>query len=241
MLWVAGHSGPETADDSRTHFGVFAPGVTQLFPDGHVIDLHPWEHNEVPVVLGAAFAPEGGDRRAAPDAARRSRFPTARRSGCPRTSRRRKGAYVMRDYGRTRQPGGTVVVQGTTTTANLVKVLPELDRRGLNVKVVAAISPAALPPAVQRSTRRACSRLPTGWTRWRSRTERARLMSRLARRTRSADEYTLSSDFDDRWRTGGTLDEVIEEAHLDPKHILEGIERFVEDREKRLARIGAAL
>ena len=56
ILWVAGHSGPETAEDSRTHFGVFAPGVTQLFPEGHLIDLHPWEYNEVPVVLGAALA-----------------------------------------------------------------------------------------------------------------------------------------------------------------------------------------
>jgi len=56
-----------------------------------------------------------------------------------------------------------------------------------------------------------------------------------------SEEYTLSSDFDDRWRTGGTLDEVIEEAHLDPRHILEGIERFVRDREKRLARVASAL
>ena len=32
------------------------PGVTQLFPEGQVIDLHPWEYNEVPVVLGAALA-----------------------------------------------------------------------------------------------------------------------------------------------------------------------------------------
>ena len=29
-------------------------------------------------------------------------------------------------------------------------------------------------------------------------------------------EYSLSADWDDRWRTGGTLDEVIAEAHLDP-------------------------
>ena len=36
---------------------------------------------------------------------------------------------------------GTVFVQGTTTTANLVKLLPDLDNLGLNVKVVAAISP----------------------------------------------------------------------------------------------------
>jgi transketolase len=56
VIWVAGHSGPETAEDSRTHFGIFSPGVTQLFPAGHVIDLHPWEHNEVPVMLAAALA-----------------------------------------------------------------------------------------------------------------------------------------------------------------------------------------
>jgi len=33
-------------------------------------------------------------------------------------------------------------------------------------------------------------------------------------------EYSLSSDWDDRWRTGGSVDEVIEEAHLDSAHIL---------------------
>jgi len=49
--------------------------------------------------------------------------------------------------------------------------------------------------------------------------------------------YTLSSDWDDRWRTGGTLDEVIEEAHLSPEHILEGIGRFAADRNKRLERL----
>jgi hypothetical protein len=48
IIWVAGHSGPETAEDSRTHFGIYAPGVTQLFPDGAIINLHPWEYNEVP-------------------------------------------------------------------------------------------------------------------------------------------------------------------------------------------------
>ena len=58
VIWIAGHSGPETAEDSRTHFGIFAPGVTQLFPEGHVIDLHPWEYNEVPVVIAAALRAE---------------------------------------------------------------------------------------------------------------------------------------------------------------------------------------
>jgi transketolase len=47
-------------------------------------------------------------------------------------------------------------------------------------------------------------------------------------------EYSLSADWDDRWRTGGTLEEVIEEAHLDPGHILEAIERFAVERSRRL-------
>ena len=55
VIWVAGHSGPETADDSRTHFGIFEPAVMQLFPRGQIINLHPWEYNEVPVLLGAAL------------------------------------------------------------------------------------------------------------------------------------------------------------------------------------------
>ena len=47
-------------------------------------------------------------------------------------------------------------------------------------------------------------------------------------------EYSLSADWDDRWRTGGTLDEVIEEAHLDAGHILEAIGRFAVERSQRL-------
>jgi transketolase len=45
--------------------------------------------------------------------------------------------------------------------------------------------------------------------------------------------YALSSDFDDRWRTGGRLGEITEEAHLSPEWLLEGIRRFVEAREER--------
>ena len=51
----------------------------------------------------------------------------------------------------------------------------------------------------------------------------------------SAEKYALSSDWDDRWRTGGTLEEVINEAHLSPDWLMKGIERFVRDKEKRTA------
>jgi transketolase len=50
-------------------------------------------------------------------------------------------------------------------------------------------------------------------------------------------EYSLSSDWDDRWRTGGSVAEVIEEAHLDEDHILKALERFAADRPQRLRRL----
>jgi transketolase len=50
-------------------------------------------------------------------------------------------------------------------------------------------------------------------------------------------EYSLSSDWDDRWRTGGSIEEVMEEAHLDGAHILQAIERFARERPERLRRL----
>ena len=49
---------------------------------------------------------------------------------------------------------GVVLVQGTSTTSNVVKVLPKLDEEGLNVKIVAAISPQlfALQDAAYRES-----------------------------------------------------------------------------------------
>ena len=41
--------------------------------------------------------------------------------------------------------------------------------------------------------------------------------------------------------TGGTLEEVIEEAHLDSDHVLAAIERFVSERPKRLAALRGAI
>ena len=82
-----------------------------------------------------------------------------------------RGAYVMRDYRAGQPQMGTVVVRGTAPTANLVKLLPELERRGLNVKVVAAISPQLFARRT-RPTARPRSRPRTGSTPWSSPAER---------------------------------------------------------------------
>jgi transketolase len=233
VLWVAGHSGPETAEDSRTHFGIFSPGVTQLFPDGHVIDVHPWEYNEVPVVIAAALKTD-----AAIIALHLTRpaveIPDREKLGMASHFDAAKGAYVIRPYKKDAPKMGVVVVQGTSTTNNLVKILPKLDEEGLNLKIVAAISPQLFArqdaayrdqvfPAHERMDAMAITnrarRLMTDWV-----------------DPGVTGEYWLSSDFDNNWRTGGSVDEVVEEAHLSPKWLMEGIRRFAKDRDQRLKR-----
>jgi hypothetical protein len=48
----------------------------------------------------------------------------------------------------------------------------------------------------------------------------------------------MTADWDDNWRSGGSLEEVMEEAHLSERWLLEGIERFANDREARMKRLG---
>jgi len=238
VIWVAGHSGPETADDSRTHFGIFSPGVTQLFPRHQVINLHPWEHNEVPVVLGAALkqpAPIIVLHLTRPPI----EVPDREALGIPSHFEAAKGAYVVRDYRPHLPRMGTVIVQGTSAMASVIKVLPELDKRRLNVKIVAAISPElfALQPDEYRE--RVLSEMDKVDSM--CITTQARRLMHDWLFNHVAEEYTLSADWDDRWRTGGTVEEIIEEAHLSPRWVLAGIERFVREREERLARLERAL
>ncbi len=54
-------------------------------------------------------------------------------------------------------------------------------------------------------------------------------------------EYSMTSDWDNRWRNGGSVYEVIAEAHLSSGDILKGIERFVRDRNQSLQRLRDAV
>ncbi|MCK5406717.1 MAG: transketolase, partial [Candidatus Krumholzibacteria bacterium] len=195
VMWVAGHSGPETAEDSRTHFGIFSPGVTQLFPDGHVIDVHPWEYNEVPVVIAAALATD-----AAIIALHLTRppieIPDREKLGMPSYFEAARGAYVVRDYKEGVARGGTLIVQGTSSMANIVKLLPEFDEKGINVKIVCATSPQlfAMQPVeykeqVLSPADRVDSTVITTQGRW--------LMHDWLF-NRVGEEYALSADWDNR-------------------------------------------
>ncbi len=236
VLWVAGHSGPETADDSRTHFGIFAPGVTQLFPRGQIVNLHPSEHNEVPVLLAAALrldVPIVALHLTRPPVT----VPDRERLGIPPHFDAARGAYVVRACDPSRPHAGTVIVQGASAMAGVIELLPELEH--LNLKVVCATSPElfARQPAAYRSSvlspgDRADSTVVT--------TQARQLMHDWVFHA-IAEEYALCAEWDDRWRTGGTLSEALDEAHLSPRWILDGLRRFAADRPQRLARLRAEL
>jgi transketolase len=238
VIWVAGHSGPETADDSRTHFGIFEPGVTQLFPEGHIVDAHPWEHNEVAPVLGAWMKtniPIIALHLTRPPID----IPNREALDLPSYFEAARGAYVIRDYRIGMKPMGTLIVQGTSTTANILKLLPILDDQKLNVKIVAAISPQLFAMQDLSYQREVLS--DADWIDSTVISNRAlRLMSDWIK-TDVAREYAMCSDWDNRWRTGGTVDEVLEEAHLSPQWLLTGIERFVRERELRLRHLKTIL
>jgi transketolase len=233
---LAGHSGPETAADARTHFGIFSPQVWKLFPRGQVINLSFWDYNDVAPGYFAAAEIAAREKKvgiivievARPD------FQVADRSTFADTDLRAaaKGLYVIRDFSPGQPRHGYVVAQGSSSTFNLVAVLPRLEQAGINVKVIAAISeelfdrqPAAyrqavLPPEAVDDLMFVMSGTRRMWP--------LRNVGTLC------DDYSLTSDWDDQWLTGGSEADVIAEAHLDPESIFDGVQRFAHDRPKRL-------
>ena len=214
---LAAHSGPETAADARTHFGIFSPQVWKLFPRGHVINLSFWDYNDVAAGYFAAAEIAARDKKvgiitievARPD------FPVADRSTFADTDLKAaaKGLYVIRDFAPGKPKHGYVVAQGSSATFNLVSVLPKLEQAGINVKVVvgdqrgAVRSPArAYQQSVLPAEARQDLMFVTGGT---------RRMWPLRNVGAQADDYSLTADWDNQWLTGGLEPDVIAEAHLD--------------------------
>jgi transketolase len=230
VIWIAGHSGPETADDSRTHFGIFAPAVTQLFPDGHIINLHPWEYNEVLVLLAAALktdVPIIALHLTRPPI----ELPDRKVIGMPSHFEAANGAYVVRDYQPGRDRDGTVIVQGTSAMAGIVKILPRIVSEKMNIKIVYAASAELF----RRQSESYQNTVLTPGDRVNSMvvTTAGRMTMHQWMFNKTAEKYTVCPDWDNRWRTGGSLEEVLDEAHLSPEWILAGIRNFVTDRPER--------
>ena len=234
LIWVAGHSGPETAEDSRTHFGVFAPGVTQLFPEGYIVNIHPWEHNEVAPALVAAFntdIPVIGLHLSRPSVT----IPDRKALGMASYLDAAKGAYIIKDYDKDRKKEGLVIVRGTSSTNSVVELLPRIKAEGPNVKIVAAISWVLFQK--QHESYRNSIIAPNEWHDAMVITNGGRRLMHKWMANKLVEKYSLSPDWDNRWRTGGTVDEIVDEAHLSPRWLWAGITKFAINRRDRLESI----
>ena len=235
VIWVVGHSGPETAEDSRTHFGIFAPGVTQLFPEGHTINIVPWEANEVAPMLAAALQTDSAIiaiHLTRPNVT----IPDREALGMASHLDASKGAYVIRPFDESRPKEGTILVQGTSSTDSIVQLLPRFAEAGApNVKIVSAgswdlfqLQDQAYKDSVLSHQEWLDSTFVTNASR--------RLMHDWIPH-KTALRFAMSSDHDNRWRTGGSVEEIKREAKLDPESLWEGIGKFAAARDERLAEI----
>src|SRR3954470_7959986 len=234
---LSAHSGPETAADARTHFGIFSPQVWKLFPRGHVINLSFWDYNDVAPGYFAAAEIAAREKKvgiitievARPDliVADRSKFAdTDLRAAA-------KGLYVIRDFG-SGQRHGYVVCQGASSTFNTVKIIPRLEQAGLNVKIISAVSeelfdrqPASYRNSVLPEAARNDLMFITGAT---------RRMWPLRNVGPLTDEYSMTADFHNDWLSGGLEADVIAEAHLDAESIFNGVSKFAQNHGARIKR-----
>ncbi len=234
LIWIAGHSGPETAEDSRTHFGIFAPGVTQLFPQGHIINLHPWEHNEVAPALAAAMntnVPIIAIHLTRPPV----EIPDRNELGIASHLDASKGAYIIKNYDSNKNKDGVVIIRGTSSINSLIKILPQIKSDGPNVKIIAAISWELFRIQPLEYQQRIISDME--WPDSMVITNGAISLMKNWISNRVVQDYSLSPDFDNRWRTGGSVDEIIAESKLDSQSLFDGIKRFANERNDRLNRL----
>lgn len=238
LIWVAGHSGPETAEDSRTHFGIFAPGVTQLFPDGHIVNLYPWEHNEVAPALAAALSTD--IQIVALHLTRPPvEIPDREKLGMASHLDASKGAYLIRNYDERSEKKGVVIVRGTSSTNSIVSLLDALNEENLNVKIVAAISWELFSRQPEEYQNRIISN-----EEWLDSMVVTNSGLRLMHKWiggKIVEEYSMSPDYDNRWRTGGSVDEIVAESKIDSISVLKGIKKFVSERELRLSEINKTI
>ena len=126
-------------------------------------------------------------------------------------------------------------MRGTSVISELCKILPEIIANGPNIKIVAALSWGLFE--LQSEVYRNSVMQAEEW-----------LDSMVITNTSIGNmnhwvqhpivkEYSLSADWDNNWRAGGNLEEVIEEAHLSKEWQLQAINRFAGDRQFRLHKL----
>jgi len=235
---LAGHSGPETAADARTHFGIFSPQVWKLFPRDQVINLNFWDYNDVAPGYLAAAEIAARDSKvgvivlevARPD------FPVIDRTKLADSDIKAaaKGFYILKDFDPSKPKEGYIVTQGSSCTSNLVAQMDAIEEAGHNVRIIAAVSEELFnrqpkeyrDGVLPESAKYNMMIVSTG-------TKRMWPVTGVGPLT---EEYSLVSDHDNVWLSGGSEGEVLKEARLDPRSIFDAVARFASEHSERMKR-----
>ena len=128
-----------------------------------------------------------------------------------------------------------MIIRGTSSINSLIKILPQIKSDGPNVKIIAAISWELFRLQPLEYQQRIISDIE--WPDSMIITNGAISLMKNWISNRVVQDYSLSPDFDNRWRTGGSVDEIIAESKLDSQSLFEGIKRFANERNDRLNRL----
>ena len=140
-----------------------------------------------------------------------------------------KGAYLIRDYD-DRPREGVVIVRGTSSTNTVVSILEEIGSEH-NVKIVSAVSWELFRR--QSKTYKDSIMTHEEWSDSMIVTNTGLRIMHKWISNRVVADYSVSPDWDNNWRTGGSVDEIIDESHLSPRWVLDAIRKFASVRTKR--------
>ena len=128
---------------------------------------------------------------------------------------------------------GTILVQGTSTTDSIYQLLPKfLAGEGPNLKLVQVVSFELFQMQSEAYRDSVLGREDWLDSTVISNASRAAMAQWFPNRV--SEDYAMTSDWDDRWRTGGSVEEIKREARIDPEALWHGMARFAAAREERL-------
>lgn len=135
FIMLAAHDGPETGEDGPTHHGLFWMSLFTAYPGIKV--YKPLDANEAVEMLFHAA------KRGEPvvfSAVRPGTPVLPRGNGTPAARAACDGAYVFKPFRDNDKPKKVLVVAGGQLMANLLQILPDLEKHW-DVKIVAVTSP----------------------------------------------------------------------------------------------------
>ncbi len=137
FIVLAAHDGPETGEDGPTHHGLFWMALYNAYPGIKV--YKPNDANEAVEML--FYALEKGEPVAF--SVMRPNTPVFERGEgkAPPAKEAVNGAYVFRNFKDNGKKKIVLAVCGGQVLANVLEILPNLEKNGLDVKIIAVTSP----------------------------------------------------------------------------------------------------